>query len=90
MAQERGYRAYVEFGPTMTTSGMEKNVFGAAIYTSHGYQFCPEFFVGGGVGAFGFLGRDEGVTGGIGGIPLYLNLQSRLTRGVVAPFVDLK
>lgn len=37
MAQERGYRAYVEFGPTMATSGMEKNVFGAALYTSHGY-----------------------------------------------------
>ena len=90
MAQERGYRAYVEFGPTMTTSGMEQNAFGAALYTSHGYQFCPELFVGGGVGAFGFLEQDEGEAGGIGGIPLYINLQSRLTRGVVAPFVDLK
>ena len=90
MAQERGYRAYVEFGPTMTTSGMEQNAFGAALYTSHGYQFCPELFVGGGVGAFGFLERDEGEAGGIGGIPLYINLQSRLTRGAVAPFVDLK
>ena len=74
----------------MTTSGMEKNAFGAALYTSHGYQFCPELFVGGGVGAFGFLERDEGETGGIGSIPLYINLQSRLTRGVVArPIVGI-
>lgn len=90
MAQERGYRAHVEFGPAMTISGMEKTAFGGAIYTSHGYQFCPEFFVGGGVGAFGFLENEDGEPGGIGGTPLYLNLQSYLTNGKVAPFVDLK
>lgn len=90
MAQERGYRAYVEFGPAVTLSGMEKTVFGGAVYTSHGYQFCPELFVGGGVGAFGFLENEEGEPGGIGGISLYLNVQSYLTNGKVAPFVDLK
>lgn len=90
MAQERGYRAHVEFGPAITLSGMEKTAFGGAVYTSHGYQFCPEFFVGGGVGAFGFLENEDGEPGGIGGIPLYLSLQSYLMRGEVAPFVDLK
>lgn len=90
VAQERGYRAHVEFGPTITLSGMEKTAFGGAVYTSHGYQFCPELFVGGGVGTFGFLENEDGEPGGIGGIPLYLNVQSYLTNGKVAPFVDLK
>lgn len=90
VAQERGYRGAVEIGPTMLVSGMEEKAFGATVYTSHGYQFCPEFFVGVGVGAFGFLNNEAGGVGGIGGVPLYLNLQSYLTRKDVAPYVDLK
>lgn len=90
VAQERGYHGTVEIGPTMLVSGMEETAFGATVYTSHGYQFCPEFFVGVGVGAFGFLNNEAGGVGGIGGVPLYLNLQSYLTRKDVAPYVDLK
>lgn len=90
MAQERGYRGTVELGPTILVSGMEETAFGAAVYTSHGYQFFPELFVGVGVGAFGFLNPEAGGVGGIGGVPLYLNLQSYLTRKNVAPYVDLK
>ena len=90
VAQERGYRGAGEIGPTMLVSGMEETAFGAAVYTSHGYQFFPELFVGFGVGAFGFINPEAGGVGGIGGIPLYLNLQSYLARKHVAPYVDLK
>lgn len=90
-----GYRGYADLGYTI---GIGDYKFGRfEVSTTHGYQVCPYFFVGAGVG-FHFMQkctygskpiildkRDSKVS-----IPLYANLRGIFSKRKFAPFVDAK
>ena len=91
-----GYRGFADLGYTIGVGDYEFGRF--EISTTHGYQVCPYFFVGAGVG-FHFMSKYE--TKGMGGyaldkrdskvsIPLYVDLHSSFMKTKFAPFVDVK
>ena len=90
-----GYRGFADLGYTI---GVGDYDFGRTeISTTHGYQVCPYFFVGAGVGShfmekYATKGmdialdeRDSKVS-----IPLFVDFRSRFTKTKFAPFADLK
>lgn len=92
----RGYRGYADLGYTIGVGDYEFGRF--EISTTHGYQICPYFFVGAGVG-FHFMSKYE--TKGMGefaldtrdrkvSIPLYVDFRGTFMKTKFAPFVDVK
>lgn len=92
----RGYRGYADLGYTIGVGDYEFGRF--EISTTHGYQVCPYFFVGAGVG-FHFMSKYE--TKGMGeyaldirdskiSIPLYVDFRGTFMKTKFAPFVDVK
>lgn len=93
---KHGYRGYADIGYTIGVGDYE---FGRTeISTTHGYQVCPFFFVGGGIG-FHFMEKYQ--TKGMGefaldkrdakfDIPVFLNLRGMLTKHKFGPFIDAK
>lgn len=91
-----GYRGFFDLGYTTGVGDYDFSRF--EISTTHGYQVCPYFFVGAGVG-FHFMQKYE--TKGMGenaldvrdskvSIPLFVDLHSEFMKTKFAPFVDLK
>ena len=91
----RGYRGFADLGYTIGIGDYEFNRF--EISTTHGFQVCPYFFVGAGVG-FHFMSKYE--TNGMKyaldtresntGIPLYADFRGTFTKTKFAPLVDVK
>lgn len=92
----QGYRGYADLGYTIGVGDYDFGRF--EISTTHGYQVCPYFFVGAGVG-FHFMQKYE--TKGMGdyaldtrdsnvGIPLYADFRGMLSKHKFGPFLDLK
>lgn len=90
-----GYRGFADLGYTIGVGDYDFGRF--EISTTHGYQVCPYFFVGGGVG-FHFMEsyktkgmdialdeRDSKVS-----IPLFADFRGTFTKTKFSPFVDLK
>lgn len=91
----KGYRGYVDAGYSI---GCGDYGFGRIeINTSHGYQFCPYFFLGAGLGLH-YMSSYE--TDGMEipldqreskvDIPVFANVRCIFTKKKIAPFVDLK
>lgn len=91
-----GYRGYADVGYTIGVGDYEFGRF--EISTTHGYQVCPYFLVGAGVGIhlmqkyetkvmgeYALDTRDSNV-----GIPLFVDLSGMLTMHKFGPFIDLK
>lgn len=90
-----GYRGFADLGYTI---GIGDYKFGRfEISTTHGYQVCPYFFIGAGVGfhimskyetpgmEYALDTRDNKV-----GIPLFIDLHSTFLKTKFAPYIDLK
>lgn len=93
---QSGYRGFADLGYTIGVGDYEFGRF--EISTTHGYQVCPYFYVGAGVG-FHFMSKYE--TKGMGeyaldtrdskvGIPLFVDLHSTFMKTKFAPYVDVK
>lgn len=90
-----GYRGFADLGYTIGVGDYEFGRF--EISTAHGYQVCPYFFVGAGVG-FHFMSKYEtkGMTYALDtrdskvSIPLFVDLHSQFMKTKFAPFVDVK
>ena len=92
----KGYRGYADLGYIIGVDDYEFGRF--EINTTHGYQVCPYFFVGVGVG-FHFMSKYE--TKGMGeyaldtrdskiSIPLYADLRGTFMKTKFSPVVDVK
>lgn len=82
----RGYKGFVEAGYEHSFGKFEGGIF--TLSTSHGFQFNPYFYLGGGI-AFNFYtytADDETY----GFLPVYINLRTNLTASRVSPYLDIK
>lgn len=75
----RGYRGFVDGG---FTAGYDFVC--EVANTSHGYQFNPYFFVGGGLGLHCFL------IDGCVNVPIFANVRANFLNKKCSPFVDYK
>lgn len=92
----KGYRGYADLGYTIGVGDYQFGRF--EISTTHGYQVCPYFFVGAGVG-FHFMQKYE--TPGMGeyaldvrdskiSIPAFVDFRGTFMKTKFAPFADIK
>ena len=92
----QGYRGFADLGYTIGVGDYDFGRF--EISSTHGYQVCPYFFVGAGVG---FHSMQKYETRGMGdyaldtrdsnvGIPLYADFRGMLSKHKFGPFLDLK
>ncbi|MCR5246379.1 MAG: hypothetical protein K6E14_01150 [Paludibacteraceae bacterium] len=93
---QKGYRGMVDVGYCLYISQIAPTTI--ELTTSHGYQFNPYIFLGGGVG-FDFTGECK--WGDINGkpynkrvakvdIPIFINGRANLTKTKISPFVDAR
>lgn len=77
-----GYKGYVDFGYTIGTGdfGMDR----LAVSFVNGVQFNPYLFVGMGT-AVNYYTRGNDI-----GIPIFANVRGHFSKGVIAPFADLR
>ena len=96
ISAQSGYRGFADLGYTIGIGDYEFGRY--EVNTTHGYQVCPFFYVGGGIG-FHFMQKYE--TSGMGdysldnreskvSIPLYVDFRSMFMTIKFAPFVDVK
>ena len=78
-AKTRGYKGFVDGG---FTAGYD--FVWEIANTSHGYQFSPYFFVGGGLGLHYFV-IDDCVN-----VPIFANVRANFLNKKCSPFVDFK
>ncbi len=79
---KKGYRGFFELGNTIGTgSNGDTRV---EIYTSHGYQFNPYFFIGAGIGITYYNQADVVMA------PIYGYLRCDFLNNSITPFVDFK
>lgn len=89
------YRGHFDVGYTAGIGDYELNRY--EINTSHGYQFCPYFYLGAGLG-FHFMKSYEtsGMTIPLDiresstEIPVFANIRCNFSKGKISPFVDGK
>ena len=79
---EKGYRGFVDVGYTIGVGTF--NVGRMEVLTSHGYQICPYFFAGAGVG-LNYYPDAEAVT-----VPIFADLRADILNNWITPFVDFK
>lgn len=82
-ANKKGYKGFVDLGFTFNTSDFD----GASIFsisTTHGYQFNPHLFVGGGI-APGITTQHSNFT-----LPVFADVRGTFMNNHIAPFADLK
>ncbi len=77
-----GYRGFVDFGGGVGVGDWGDGRVGFS--TSHGYQFCPYFFLGAGVGLNYHAGWD------VVEIPIFAHLRSEFLDNAISPFLDVK
>lgn len=80
--RKRGYRAFVETGGAVGIGEYGDGVF--SVSTSHGFQFNPYFYVGGGL-ALEYHGMWEEVF-----VPVFANARVNFLKTRVTPFFDMK
>lgn len=77
-----GYKAFIDFGYTVGTGD---NAIGRAeLTTSHGYQFNPYLFIGGGAGVQ-YYHEAETFT-----LPVFADIRANFTQGAIVPFAGVK
>ncbi len=77
-----GYRGFVDFGGGVGVGDWGDGRVGFS--TSHGYQFCPYFFLGVGVGLNYHTDWD------VVEIPIFAHLRSEFLDNAISPFLDVK
>lgn len=77
-----GYRGFLEAGYTIGVGDYGEGR--VDITTSHGYQVCPYFFAGVGVGLNYYT------NGEVFGVPLFADLRADILNNNITPFVDFK
>lgn len=83
--KERGYRGFAELGYTIGIGDyLDDNRI--ELSTSHGYQFNPHFFLGGGMGVHYFHQAYSDVYA----LPFYVDFRASFTKGRISPFGGLK
>ncbi len=80
-AHQRGYKPSFEIG---YTHGLGEGDERLAVFTTHGYQFSPYLFVGGGVGVNRFLSEKAW------GVPIFAKVRADLLNKSISPFIDTK
>lgn len=78
-ALKKGYKGFASAGVSLS---MGKKV---AIYTTHGYQFNPYFFLGIGTGYYGWFKEDV-----FSEMELFLDVRTTFTKGKCTPFLGMK
>jgi len=78
----RGYRGFVEVGYTIGVGDHE--IDRMAVSTSHGYQFNPHLFVGGGI-SYNYFKHPEAWS-----LPIFANVRGILLDHKISPYADLK
>lgn len=79
----RGYRGFVELGYAFGVGDTNNND-RLEMTTTHGFQFNPYLFVGGGVGLHYYTDADEVL------MPLFGEFRANLTDGSITPYVGVK
>lgn len=80
--ERRGYRGLVEAG---VAAGIgDYNLTRLEVNTSHGYQFNPYLFVGGGLGMHFYFDASEAL------IPVFADCRVNVLPGRISPYVDFK
>lgn len=77
-----GYKAFIDFGYTVGTG--DHAIGRAELTTSHGYQFNPYLFIGGGAG-FQYYHEAEAFT-----LPIFADIRVNFTQGAIVPFAGIK
>lgn len=77
-----GYRGFVEMGYAIGTGDNAEDRL--EISTSHGYQFNPYLFLGGGVGFHYYTNADEAM------LPFFVDFRANFIRGSVTPYAGVK
>ncbi|MDR3143097.1 MAG: hypothetical protein LBU37_15435 [Tannerellaceae bacterium] len=91
-----GYRGFVDLGIFTGISNFEFGGFAYEITTSHGYQFNPYIFLGGGLGLQSYKkdllkSRQKKDTFTMTTLPIFADFRANVTeRGPVIPFAGLK
>ncbi len=79
---KKGYKGFAEVGYTIGTGDFGEDRI--ELNTSHGYQFNPYLYVGGGIG-INYYNDIEWY-----GMPIFANIRTNILDNKIAPFVDLK
>ncbi|MDH6355987.1 hypothetical protein M2132_002338 [Dysgonomonas sp. PH5-45] len=82
--RNKGYRGFADLGAHFNIGDTDAKGTSYNVSTSHGYQFNPHIFLGGGAG-FDYYSDAEEVF-----IPLFANIRLNLLDSKVSPYFDLK
>lgn len=80
--ERRGYLGFVETGIAIGIGDYNLNRW--EVNTSHGYQFNPYLFVGGGVGVHYYFDASDAL------IPVFADFRANVLPGKIAPYADFK
>lgn len=81
-----GYKGFAEIGGGAVIGSLVE-LGTVNISTSHGYQFNPYFYLGGGISIQPFFEFGEPYTAFL---PIFLNLRTNLIDNKISPFIDVK
>ena len=87
LAVEPGYRGFFDYGYMVGTGDFESSTLNE-ITTSHGYQICPQLFVGAGAGVH--LYKFNGDDGIHYNLPVFGNMRYDILETKFTPFIDVK
>ena len=78
---KKGYKGFIDFGYTFGVGdwGIDR----LELSTSHGYQFNPYLYVGGGVAVNLFEGD-------IVGLPIFAHVRANVSNKHISPYIDLR
>ncbi|MCL3853042.1 MULTISPECIES: hypothetical protein [Parabacteroides] len=79
---KRGYKGFVDFGYTVGTGDFSEGR--VELTTSHGFQFNPYLFLGGGTG-FNYYHESE-----VFAMPLFVDFRANFMQGPIVPFAGVK
>lgn len=80
--ERRGYRGFVEAG---VAAGIgDYGLTRLEVNTSHGYQFNPYLFVGGGLGMHFYFDASDAL------IPIFADCRVNVLPGRISPYIDVK
>ncbi|MDE7410765.1 MAG: hypothetical protein K2M94_01845 [Paramuribaculum sp.] len=80
---QKGYRGFADIGYGVGF-GSDVNIDRIELFTSHGYQVCPYFYAGGGVGLVKYIESR------VIGFPVFADLRTDILNNWISPFVDVK
>lgn len=77
-----GYRGFIDLNYTIGVGDFSIDRMGVS--TTHGYQFCPYFFLGAGVGV-DYFSKNEAFS-----VPFFADLRTDILNNTITPFIDFK